>query len=100
MKIEVDNCYNMDCYEGMCLMQAQGLTADWCISDPPYGIDVVRQFSRRSGKKATTSRAKCREYNDKAWDNQRIDKRYFDKMREVSRDQIIWGGGITPTAYL
>jgi hypothetical protein len=35
MIIEPNNCYNIDCKIGMKLMQEQGLTADWCITDPP-----------------------------------------------------------------
>ena len=40
MKIEANNCYNMDCAEGMRLMKEQGIKADWLIADPPYGIGV------------------------------------------------------------
>ena len=43
MIIEPNNCYNIDCEIGMKLMQTQGLKADWCITDPPYGIGIDGQ---------------------------------------------------------
>ena len=36
--IKENSCYNMDCEVGMKLMKEQGLKADWCITDPPYGL--------------------------------------------------------------
>ena len=38
MKLEINKIYNMDCIDGMRLMKEQGIKADWCITDPPYGI--------------------------------------------------------------
>ena len=34
----VNECYNMDCADGMREMLEQGMRADWLITDPPYGI--------------------------------------------------------------
>ena len=28
-------------------MQAQGLKADWCIADPPYGIKADKLISKK-----------------------------------------------------
>lgn len=38
----VNECYNMDCADGMREMLEQGLRADWLITDPPYGIGWTR----------------------------------------------------------
>ena len=37
MKIEINNCYNMDCLDGMRLMKEQGIKADMLLTDIPYG---------------------------------------------------------------
>ena len=88
MKIEIDNIYNMDCLDGMRLMKEQGIKADWCITDPPYGIgeDGLKNHSRGNYKAAPTL------FTSKDWDKRRIEKPYFDIMREVSKQQIIFGG--------
>lgn len=87
MKLEFDKIYNMDCLDGMRFMKEQGIKADWCITDPPYGIgeDGLKNHSRGKIAAATL-------YTPKDWDKQRIEKPYFDIMREVSKEQIIFGG--------
>lgn len=72
MIIEPNNCYNIDCEIGMKLMQEQGLKADWCITDPPYGIGYDKVASKKSGKRFGKSAASNRCYSDKCWDNIRI----------------------------
>ena len=72
MIIEPNNCYNMDCEVGMKLMQEQGLKADWCITDPPYGIGYDKQANNVGGTQNGNSLAPKREYANKGWDNIRI----------------------------
>ena len=91
MKIEINNCYNMDCEVGMKLMQEQGLRADWVITDPPYGIQAggvgrVNYVEQNGGI------AERRNYTVKTWDNVRIKPELFDLMANCSKDQIIFGG--------
>ena len=95
MIIEPNNCYNIDCEIGMKLMQEQGLKVDWCITDPPYGIDIgsmayTKQGAVRNGK----AKALTRDYSDtnRDWDSKGIDKEYFDLIKQVSTNQIIFGG--------
>lgn len=94
MEIEINNTYNIDCFDGMLAMKKQGLIADWCITDPPYGIgassmNYAKQGVVRNGK----AKAKTRDYSQQAdWDNVRIGEGYFDLMRECSKEQIIFGG--------
>lgn len=92
MTIELNNCYNMDCAIGMQLMKEQGLTADWVITDPPYGIGAVKDFVGRNGQKHGKSRAECRTYEMRDWDNERVRGGVFTLMQDVSREQIIFGG--------
>ena len=90
--IEINNCYNCDCKQGMEEMLLQGLIADWCITDPPYGIRIGEMSYSNSGGKRI-GKAVRRDYNTQGkWDNCQIDGVYFDLMRECSKDQIIFGG--------
>lgn len=82
MTIERNHVYNMDCLIGMRQMQQQGIKADWCITDPPYGIG--EKF--KGGKTAKMQFNGCL-----AWDK-KPSKEYFDIIQQVSNDQIIWGG--------
>lgn len=86
MKIEIDNCYNIDCLDGMRLIQEQKLKVDWCITDPPYGIGYTKMTGGGDNV------CKCRIYDDKEWDNVRVGKEIFDLIRAVSNNQIIFGG--------
>ena len=58
---------------------------DLAIVDPPYGINRLH-----SGGMPKSSRFKKWERKD--WDNSIPTKEYFDELRRVSKNQIIWGG--------
>lgn len=90
--LNIDNCYNMDCTKGMAIMKEQGLKADWCIADPPYGINAVKSAVKRNGQRHGNARCQCRTYSQKQWDDTIIDKSIFDEIATVSNEQIIWGG--------
>lgn len=87
--LELNNIYNMDCLEGMKLMQQQGIKVDWVITDPPYGIGADKDL--RANTQYGNAVAKSKEYGKKEWDK-KPDKHYFDLMREISNQQIIFGG--------
>lgn len=91
-QIEIDHVYNIDCVDGMRLMQAQGIVADWCIADPPYGIGVGSQTYAKGVAIAGNGLAKRRDYSGTDWDSQRLDKSVIDLMRDTSKQQIIFGG--------
>ena len=61
---------------------------DLAVVDPPYGININMNMGRRKGKKA--------EHAIKQWDKGIPDKRYFDELFRVSKNQIIWGGNYFP----
>ena len=92
MIIEPNNCYNIDCEIGMKLMQTQGLKADWCITDPPYGINFDNIYESRGGTQAKTEATAKRFYKAKNWDSVRIGVGIINLMRECSENQIIFGG--------
>lgn len=92
MKIEINNCYNMDCKIGMQLMKEQGIKADWCITDPPYGIGIEKMSFTKSGA-IKTKKAVRKDYTSTGkWDSERISSDFFDLMKECSNEQIIFGG--------
>lgn len=52
MKIEPNNCYNINCMEGMKLMKGQGVKADCLLTDLPYG-----EVNRKSNGLRTLDKA-------------------------------------------
>ena len=60
---------------------------DLAIVDPPYGIGMDGQKESKKGKKSD------RKYHkQKQWDYAIPNKKYFDELQRVSKNQIIWGG--------
>jgi site-specific DNA-methyltransferase (adenine-specific) len=63
---------------------------DLAIVDPPYGKDCDIQRGDYGGKN--------NRWNNKKWNgkieiwNKSPDKKYFDELFRISKDQIIWGG--------
>lgn len=86
MIIQPNNCYNIDCVIGMKLMLEQGIKADWCITDPPYGVQYARG---ENGWGYCNNRPSKEEV---AWDKKTPEKEAFDLIREISNSQIIFGG--------
>ena len=92
MKIVPNNCYNIDCSKGMKLMQEQGIKADWCITDPPYGINIHKMCYTQSGAKKIGV-ATRNDYSDIGdWDSTKISKEVFDLIFSLSNEQLIFGG--------
>ncbi len=84
--------YNMDCMEGL-----KGLPDkffDLAVVDPPYGIGIGTMNFTKSGAVRTHghSAAKRRDYRAKGEWDVKPSKAYFDELRRVSVNQIIWGG--------
>ena len=60
---------------------------DLVLTDPQYGIDEANGKNHSRGCLATTTK-----FDIKHWDNSRPDKIYFNEIKRISRNQIIWGG--------
>ena len=74
---------NIDCMEYMRGLPDKAF--DLAIVDPPYGIG-------RDGSKKTTSKHGGRKAHEfKGWDNATPNKKYFDELKRISKNQIIWG---------
>lgn len=77
--------YNMDCMEGM--KQFPDKYFDLAIVDPPYGINVKGCFGRRKGDRIFI------QYDPHVtWDSEIPGAEYFEELRRVSANQIVWGG--------
>ena len=64
---------------------------DLAIVDPPYGIGASSTFAgekRKSGKGAALKS----KHTKKEWDNAIPTQEYFNELKRVSKNQIIWGG--------
>ena len=59
---------------------------DLAIVDPPYGLGIDGQKENKKGKQSD------RKYHkQKQWDDKIPDKKYFNELERVSKNQIIWG---------
>ena len=74
MTIELLNC---DCMEYMAGIEDNAF--ELAIVDPPYGIGISGNPVRQQHKK-------------KQWDEAIPDAEYFDELKRVSENRIIWGG--------
>lgn len=77
--------YNMDCLLAMREMPDKAF--ELAIVDPPYGIGA----GATSFKNGTSTSAKSY-YRDDDWDTELPTAEYFQELRRVSQNQIIWGG--------
>ena len=59
---------------------------DLAIVDPPYGIGEDGKSNHSRGKIA-----KSKIYTPKSWDKERPNTQYFEELKRVSKNQIIWG---------
>lgn len=86
-KIKENTIYNCDCMEVMKAMQEQGIVADWCITDPPYGIGI-------DGQKLSickNPKHNRKQHDSKNWDYDIPQKKYFDKLFAISKQQVLCG---------
>ena len=64
---------------------------DLAIVDPPYGINLAN-MNMGIGNTKKASKAKNRKWQSKDWDNEIPKDEYFNELKRVSKNQIIWGG--------
>lgn len=79
----ISDVRNMDCMEFM--KQFPDKFFDLAVVDPPYGIHMD------GGKIGGEKKAKPKEYTKKDWDKAAPDVAYFQELRRVSKNQIIFG---------
>ncbi len=76
------------------------------IVDPPYGIGVAKmsytQEENRPCKQKNGSilTVKKLAYKHGDWDNAPPNQKYFDELKRVSKNQIIWGENYLPIDFI
>jgi site-specific DNA-methyltransferase (adenine-specific) len=83
MPFKLNELYCLDCMDGMRLIPDKYF--DLAIVDPPYGNNDAIGISNGNGHAAER-----KEY--KQFCNVPPPTEYFDELRRVSKNQIIWGG--------
>ncbi len=76
---------NTDCL--LYMKQCKDKQFDLAIVDPPYGIGEDGKKNHSRGKLA-----KATKYTPKNWDKETSSQEYFDELKRISRNQIVWGG--------
>jgi len=64
---------------------------DLAIVDPPYGLGM-QTVSTPSVKNTNSQQKFYKDLKSKRWDDNTPNKEYFDKLKRVSKNQIVWGG--------
>lgn len=64
---------------------------DLAIVDPEYGLDIAN-MNMGLGKSSRCSKTENRNWTKKNWDKTTPNKKYFDELFRISKNQIIFGG--------
>ena len=86
---------NIDCMEYMAGLPDKAF--DLAIVDPPYGINFG-EFNR-TNRTSTGKTIKADKYKNAAWDDSIPTDAYFNELRRVSANQIVWGGNYFPQLW-
>ena len=89
--IELNKIHNMDCLEYMKTVPDNFY--DLCLTDPPYGIKINKMNFVTSGavKVGGAYRNDYSKHNTE-WDNFTPSIEYFNEIKRISKQQIIFGG--------
>lgn len=91
----ISEVHLIDCMEFMRTLPDKFF--DICITDPPYGIGVAKMaYTQEENrpcrqKNGNILKVKKLSYKHGDWDNVTPDKLYFDELKRISKEQIIWG---------
>lgn len=88
----LSKAYNCDCLEYMRKLPDNYF--DLAIADPPYGIGASRpskKAERARQADGSVLQVPVTDFTKKDWDNTIPSQEFFDELRRVSRNQIIWG---------
>ena len=77
------NMMHCDCMEYMATLPDKAF--ELAIVDPPYGIGL-------EGKNVIKNKSDGDKVFETSWDSFAPDEKYFNELKRVSKNQIIWGG--------
>ena len=92
--------YNADCMDYMATLEPNAF--DLAVVDPPYGLgEAGERIMTRGSKRGATrfwgtknTRGTAIEstiFTPKQWDSEPPERKYFERLMRVSKNQIIWG---------
>ena len=81
----IDQIICGDCLEVM--KEIPDKSVNLVLTDPPYGIKESNEKNKTRGKCCGT-----KDYGHYDWDKQKVKKEYFEEIRRVSKNQVIFGG--------
>jgi len=81
----IDQIICGDCLEVM--KEIPDKSINLVLTDPPYGIKESNEKNRTRARLAKTT-----DFGHYDWDKQKVKKEYFEEIRRVSKNQVIFGG--------
>ena len=81
---------NCDCMDYMATIPDKYF--ELAIVDPPYGLKIAKTMSSVCWVNVKKGFTKKELHKKKEWDSAIPEKDYFDELKRVSKNQIIWGG--------
>ena len=83
--------FNEDCVEG--LKRFSDNYFDLAIFDPPYGLNIsaLSNYGESGGTDKRWNTNKKDFYKPKEWDKNIPTAEYFEQLKRVSKNQIVWG---------
>ena len=90
MEQYINQIINADCLD--ILKELPDKCIDLILTDPPYGIDIVDEFSKTIKSSSSMFNMSKGIVGNGQWDKNIPQKEIFDEILRVSKNQIIWGG--------
>jgi len=79
-----------DCLEEMKKIPDKSI--DLVLTDPPYGIDVIKKTFQHKNSKPGKCLAHKTYWQDTGWDKQAIGQEYLEEIIRIGKNIILWGG--------
>lgn len=82
---KLNEIYNEDCYEA--IKKIPDKSVDFIVTDPPYGLNIDFQKEQ----KCKNPKHNRKNHTKENWDNEIPPKWFFEELKRVSKNQIIFG---------